>query len=59
MTGLILAYLDPGSGSIIFQVVAVALMSFGVFFRYAIRETIGRVFGWVKSFKDADGRGSQ
>ena len=52
MTGPILAYLDPGSGSIILQVVAVALMSVGVFFRQAIRVTARRIFGWAKRSKD-------
>ena len=52
MTGLILGYLDPGSGSIIFQFIAVAVMSAGVYFRQGIRVTVGRFVGWFQRSRD-------
>ncbi|MEO8252261.1 MAG: hypothetical protein ABI578_07280 [Chloroflexota bacterium] len=39
---LILAYIDPGAGSLVIQAVIAAVVSIPFFFRNAIRSTIGR-----------------
>lgn len=47
-----LAYLDPGSGSILIQIVIAALLGLGV----AIRMFWGRIKNWlgIKTVKDED-----
>ena len=40
---LLVAYIDPGAGSLVIQAIIAALVSVPFFFRNAIRSTIGRL----------------
>lgn len=48
-----LAYVDPGSGYIMLQVILAAIISCGVFFRNAIKSVFTKIFG-SKAATDAD-----
>ena len=39
---LLLAYIDPGAGSLVIQAIIAAVVSIPFFFRNAIRATVGR-----------------
>lgn len=39
---LLLAYIDPGAGSLVIQAIIAAAVSIPFFFRNAIRATVGR-----------------
>jgi hypothetical protein len=50
-----LAYIDPGSGSLVLQMILAAIVGTGVFFR----DTIAGFFGWFKGSKPkADPKGT-
>jgi hypothetical protein len=52
MRGAILAYLDPGTGSYVFQMIAAALVSVG----FVARAYWHRVRGWFSRRGGAPGR---
>lgn len=41
----VIAYIDPGAGSLVIQAIIAALVSVPFFFRNAIRSTLGRLRG--------------
>lgn len=56
MTDVLLAYIDPGSGSLIIQVVIATLVAIPIFFRTQIARVIHAVRGDKETEPTADDR---